>query len=219
MAYVYRHIRLDKNEPFYIGIGSDMHYNRAYEKSRRNNIWYKIVSKSTYEVEILLDNLTWKEACEKEKEFISLYGRINTGTGTLVNLTDGGEGALGRKYKTSEETKLKQSKVRKGKKLSDQVKLKMSLARKGKKFSESHLSALKLAAKKRNYKEQGKNVADKILKTMNVKPIIVFRNGEIVGEYISRRKCREEIGISKTMLYQLIKNENNVCKGYQIKYK
>jgi hypothetical protein len=22
MAYVYRHIRLDKNEPFYIGIGS-----------------------------------------------------------------------------------------------------------------------------------------------------------------------------------------------------
>lgn len=23
MAYVYRHIRLDKNEPFYIGIGKD----------------------------------------------------------------------------------------------------------------------------------------------------------------------------------------------------
>jgi hypothetical protein len=29
MAYVYRHIRLDKNEPFYIGIGSDSSFARA----------------------------------------------------------------------------------------------------------------------------------------------------------------------------------------------
>ena len=32
MAYLYRHIRLDKNEPFYIGIGSNElnNYKRAY---------------------------------------------------------------------------------------------------------------------------------------------------------------------------------------------
>ena len=35
MAYVYRHIRLDKNEPFYIGIGSDKEYKRA-DLSRRD---------------------------------------------------------------------------------------------------------------------------------------------------------------------------------------
>ena len=29
MAYLYRHIRLDKNEPFYIGIGSDTNFKRA----------------------------------------------------------------------------------------------------------------------------------------------------------------------------------------------
>ena len=47
MAYVYRHIRLDKNEPFYIGIGSDNNYKRANQTNggRRNNIWEKIFSK------------------------------------------------------------------------------------------------------------------------------------------------------------------------------
>jgi hypothetical protein len=34
MAYLYRYIRLDKNKPFYIGIGSDNkgQYKRAYNK-------------------------------------------------------------------------------------------------------------------------------------------------------------------------------------------
>lgn len=92
MAYVYRHIRLDKNEPFYIGIGKGSTYERAYEKSKtkRSKFW-SYISKKGYEVEILMDNLTWEQACEKEKEFILLYGRKDLGTGTLVNLTIGGE--------------------------------------------------------------------------------------------------------------------------------
>ena len=96
MAYVYRHIRTDKNEPFYIGIGSDANYNRAHQnsKNKRSDLWHRVSSKG-YEVEILMDDLTWEQACEKEKEFISMYGRINKGTGTLSNLTDGGDGSLG----------------------------------------------------------------------------------------------------------------------------
>ena len=73
MAYVYRHIRIDKNEPFYIGIGSDMTYKRAREKSRRSNLWNKIIAKSDYHVEILLDDITFDEAKLKEIEFIKLY--------------------------------------------------------------------------------------------------------------------------------------------------
>jgi len=97
MAYLYRHIRLDKNEPFYIGIGSDSNYNRAYEikKDRRNIVWSRIASKSEIEVEIMLDGLSWDNACEKEIEFIKLYGRIDNGNGILSNLTDGGDGTLG----------------------------------------------------------------------------------------------------------------------------
>ena len=41
MAYVYMHIREDKNEPFYIGIGNDDNgYKRAYSKRNRNTIGY-----------------------------------------------------------------------------------------------------------------------------------------------------------------------------------
>lgn len=34
--YVYKHIRLDTNEIFYIGIGSIMNYKRAFSKQYRN---------------------------------------------------------------------------------------------------------------------------------------------------------------------------------------
>ena len=90
MPVIYRHIRLDKNEPFYIGIGKTD--KRAYCKKQRNKLWYNIVNKSEYIVEIVMDNLTWEQACEKEKEFISIYGRKDLGKGTLVNMTDGGDG-------------------------------------------------------------------------------------------------------------------------------
>jgi len=108
MAYLYRHIRADKNEPFYVGIGSDDAFKRAYEKSNRNKHWRNIVKKTSYDVEIVAEGITWEEACQKEKEFISLYGRFDLGLGTLCNLTEGGEGALGMKH--SEATKKKISK-------------------------------------------------------------------------------------------------------------
>jgi hypothetical protein len=95
MAYIYRHIRLDKNEPFYIGIGSDSDFKRALSSKDRNTHWYNIKTKSNYKIDILLKNLTWEEACNKEKEFIKLYGRSDLKKGTLCNLTDGGEGFVG----------------------------------------------------------------------------------------------------------------------------
>jgi hypothetical protein len=127
MPYVYRHIRLDKNEPFYIGIGSDNEYKRAYYIQKRNNIWNKIVSNTSYEVEIILDNLTWDDACNKEKEFIKLYGRKNLRTGILSNLTDGGEGVYGLKF--TDESKKKMSIAQKSKKpISEETRNRMSIA-------------------------------------------------------------------------------------------
>jgi hypothetical protein len=99
MAYLYRHIRLDKNEPFYIGIGSDEYKNheRAYSKFCRNKYWKYITNNTPYEVEIMLEDLTWEEACEKEIEFIRLYGRDDLKEGSLVNMTNGGDGFKGPK--------------------------------------------------------------------------------------------------------------------------
>jgi hypothetical protein len=93
---------LDKNEVFYIGIGNEK---RPYSKFSRNRIWKFITEKTNYRVDIILDNLTYQEACKKEIEFINIYGRKDLGLGTLVNLTDGGTGGSGLKH--TEETKLK----------------------------------------------------------------------------------------------------------------
>jgi hypothetical protein len=152
---LYRHIRLDKNEVFYIGIGykkDGKRHQRPQRKSGRNNLWNKITNKTDWKWEIMIDDLTLSEAQEKEKEFIKLYGRINLKTGTLSNLTDGGEGTEGLKlsdevrhklsliprksgWNHTEETKNKISKSCIGRKLSDEVKQKISQSHCGK---ESH---------------------------------------------------------------------------------
>ena len=101
LYYIYRHIRLDTNEVFYIGqaVKTDKEHNnfkseykRAFQKQKdkRSRFWHNIVSNTDYRVEIIADNLTFEEANNKEIEFVSLYGRRNLGLGTLVNLTNGG---------------------------------------------------------------------------------------------------------------------------------
>lgn len=110
MPVVYRHIRLDTRQPFYIGIG--VNEKRAHSSKGRNKHWQRIVDKCGYEVQILFDNLTYDEAKEKEIEFITLYGRSNISNGLLCNLTDGGDGSVG--YKPTEEALLKISQTSKG---------------------------------------------------------------------------------------------------------
>ena len=59
MAVVYRHIRLDKNVPFYIGIGNSKY--RATKKDSRNEIWQNIVSKTNYKVEIICSTYSCRQ--------------------------------------------------------------------------------------------------------------------------------------------------------------
>lgn len=113
--YLYRHIRTDKGEPFYIGIGTKnedkiynsfvSEYSRAFSKHSRRYMWNRIVEKTPYEVEILLESNDYEFIKQKEIEFIALYGRRDIKTGILCNLTDGGEGSNG--YKHSEDAKEK----------------------------------------------------------------------------------------------------------------
>ena len=132
MAYVYRHIRLDKNEPFYIGIGkNDFNYNRAYAKSKsKRSVLWRNIAKNGYEVEILIENISLKEALKKEIEFIKLYGRIDLGTGTLANMTIGGENppcVLGKNNPMHrKDVRNKVSLANKGKFHTEETKLKLS---------------------------------------------------------------------------------------------
>ena len=99
--YLYRHIRLDKNEVFYVGIGTKIKKNnfethtnefkRAFSKDNRNRHWHGIVNKYGYKVEIVLESNNYEFIKEKEIEFIKLYGRRDLKKGTLSNFTDGAD--------------------------------------------------------------------------------------------------------------------------------
>jgi len=108
MAIVYQHRLPNKGDVFYIGIGKAK--KRAFSKSNRNKFWHNVVNKYGYEVEVLVENISWEVACKIEKELIEKYGRRCTDQGPLVNMTEGGEGVSG--YTHTQETKIRMSKNR-----------------------------------------------------------------------------------------------------------
>ena len=134
MAIVYQHRRKDNNEIFYIGIGKTRR--RAYSKEYRNNHWHNIVNKVGYDVDILIEGLTWDEACDKETELIKQYGRNDLDKGKLVNMTDGGEGTPNRIL--SEESKKKIGLASIGRKFDDNARKKMGESHKGNKHALGH---------------------------------------------------------------------------------
>ena len=133
MYYLYRHIRTDKNEPFYIGVGTDKgkkrHYNRSREVSNRNSLWKKIVAKTDYQIEIVMESDDYDFILNKEIEFINLYGRIDLHTGSLTNLTSGGKGVA----KLDPITNQRRIYKMKGRVVSKETRQKLSEGRKGEK--------------------------------------------------------------------------------------
>lgn len=85
---VYAHCRLSDNKVFYIGKGSAK---RAKSATGRSLYWKRVAEKHGFYSVVLFENLTNEQACEKEIELISEFGRDY-----LCNLTDGGEGTPGR---------------------------------------------------------------------------------------------------------------------------
>jgi len=112
MAIVYMHKGLDNEEIFYVGIGKTEY--RSKSKDKRNKFWHNYINSHGFESIILFDNISWEEACKKEIELIKFYGRRDLGEGTLVNLTDGGQGGSTTKGRKNPSL-TKMNKERKGK--------------------------------------------------------------------------------------------------------
>lgn len=77
------------------------------ETHGRSSWWKRVVNKNNGEFicEIICECDTEQEVNAKEIEFIALYGRKDLGLGSLVNMTNGGDGSLGVKF--SEDTRIK----------------------------------------------------------------------------------------------------------------
>ena len=186
MAYLYRHIRLDTMQPFYIGVGKEEkfgRYPRAYSYQSRNKHWHSIVKKTDYRVDILMEGLEYREAEEKEKEFIAIYGRANSNNGILCNLTDGGGGTLG--VPLSESHKKNLSKFFTGRKLSESHLQKM----RDYVFTEEHKNNLRNALKGRVVSKETKEKISKANKGHKI------TQEQIEKMKISKRKSFELNGI------------------------
>ncbi len=178
---LYRHLK-PNGEVFYIGIGDKYRPN----SKKRSKWWKRVVDKYGYEVEVLKRDLTWDDACELEKILISWYGRIDKGTGTLVNMTDGGDGTIG--FSPSQETRDKISRSGKGRKMvfTDKWKKNLSKAGIGRVLSQESI--------------------DKMVDTMKSKKSIVIDG----IEYISISEASRKLGVSRASINNGV-YKNNKC--------
>ena len=86
-CFVYCYLRAD-GSPYYVGIAK-----KASRPQERHN-WRP--PSCPCRIRVLRSGLSWSEAQQWERFYIARYGRKDTGTGILRNLTDGGEGSTGR---------------------------------------------------------------------------------------------------------------------------
>lgn len=103
--YVYGYFRPDKNEYFYIGKGCGgrayIHFRHSHSVAVSRTIAKLQRNGFEPEVRILFES-THEECKRVEIELIAFYGRKDLGKGCLLNMTDGGDGTLGRKVAESE---------------------------------------------------------------------------------------------------------------------
>jgi len=225
---VYEHWRMDTNECFYVGKGTS---GRA-SYITRGNYYHKCIIKNLLEsgfstvfaiIVIVAKNLTGKEADALEKKLIKEYGRKDLGTGSLCNLTDGGdlgpwnhspitrkkisEAGKGRKF--SEETKRKISEalrgVLKGRKRSEETKKKISKTLKGmlkgRKFSEGAKKKMSESHKGKNHSEETKRKMSRSHKGVKCSEetknkLSMAHKGKKLSEYHKRKLSESHKGKS-----------------------
>lgn len=214
--YIYRHLK-PNGEVFYIGIGKTKNFQRAYNKVNRSVFWKRVVAKYDYEVQILTTGLTKEQASEFEIMLVAYHKRIDCCGGTLVNMTDGGDGVFGRVC--SEETKRKLSLSNKGKKLSEETKLKISLGKKGtqvgekspmygKIFSEITRNKMSLAKMGHKLSEAHSKKLKESKTGGNHHSAKLVMNLETGIFYETIKEAAESINIKPTTLRAMLRGEN-----------
>lgn len=223
--YVYGHY-LPSGELKYVGKGQKY---RAWDFTHRSNVWKNYAKKHGFSVKLLAEDVPEAEAFELETFVIDFFGRRDKKTGSLINLTDGGDGASGAVRTQETKEKIRQAKLAyhplrgkhlpkewaekcgvKGRGVSQSAREKISLANKGKRRTQEQKDRLSKMS-------IGKGVG---AENKNAKPVINLDNGMVFGaatlaiEYV---KNVHGVSFTKASLYEAMQKGKR-CKGFLFDY-
>jgi hypothetical protein len=88
-CFVYCHLRKDIRTPFYIGMGKDVR--RPWHMEKRSKSHKSVVSRHGVDVNIIVKNLNWENACWWEIRWIKA---LKDAGYIIVNGTKGGDGLV-----------------------------------------------------------------------------------------------------------------------------
>jgi group I intron endonuclease len=166
---------------------------------------------------------------ELEKVYIKKYNSYNRNSPNGLNLTEGGEGSLGRK--DSEETKRKRAQKHIGTKRSESAKKLMSDKKKGKIPYAATLPRTEKQIYHSKYGNLGRKKPDIQRKKELESKLKIFldkygsvlqldMNGNLIKEwYILPKDIARQIGIDDSHLYKALKIKNKNCKNFYWEYK
>ena len=170
----------------------------------------------------IFESLTFEDSNIKERELITLFGRIDLLTGPLFNLTSGGQGCKDAiqfgpfngfyKKKHSEETKNKTSLRFKGKRLSDEHKTKISNSLRGRKDTHAAKEAKRESMRKR-FNDNPNQLMFQALGLQRSKEYEIQNpTGEIFVIKSLRKFCLDNSLNAKTLKSAFLKN-SEVTRG------
>ena len=188
--YIYIHYTPD-NIPFYVGKGIK---NRCLHKHSRSKWWNNMVNKYGYYIKIQEINLSEDECLQREIYWINYFGRKQYQEGTLINLTNGGEGVSGRLY-TDEEKELK------SKFFKDNFEYLQSFGNRSKYFGQSLIGT------------DNPNYGNKLGNNPLSKSVVKL---DLKGNYICKYDCLKEAEIKNNVkgVYQVCKGKRNQLNGF-----
>lgn len=219
MYTVYQH-KNKINGKIYIGITSQTPENRWGKNGcnyKSSPHFYSAIQKygwDNFEHNILYENLTKEEACQKEQELIAKFNSMNRNYG--YNSTSGGE-----VFTMNKETKEKISQALIGNKnslgysCSEEKKKKISEAQKGRQFTEEHKKKLSDAAKNRVRSQCSEETKNKIKQSSHKKKVYC-EELDIIFESV--QECGRQLGIPATNISKLCGGRGKTLKGYHLRY-
>jgi len=232
---LYKYGKLNfKYEPFYIGKGINNRYkvhlnnSNSQNKLKQNTINKIKKNKQAPIIFKLYENLTEYSALRLEKELIKIIGRKETNTGTLSNMTDGGEGTSGRKHNIESRRKMIKvtNKIVQYDNIGNIIKIWDDILEISITYPYILTNHLHRACKSNGHRKiddyfwkyyENEKVTDKIIIIDKYKPILQY---DLDGEFIKEWKCSSDIsanGYSSSAILKCCRNNSNKNKYYKFK--